>query len=183
MKSLIPILFVVIAVGIFFAYINPTYTSLKSVRAEVRTYDQALTRSRELQSVRDSLLARYNTFSQDNLSRLAHLVPDTIDNVRLILDLDNMASNYGMHLRNVSLNSNASAAARTAGGQIGEGNAHYDYVTLSFSVSANYDTFRAFLADLESSLRLVDVETVSFSSTPTGIYDYTIGIKTYWLKS
>jgi Tfp pilus assembly protein PilO len=182
MKTLLPLLFVIIAGGLFFAVINPMYTDIKVLKTEEATYDSALNRSRELQSVRDQLLARYNTFSQDNLARLQKLIPDTIDNVRLILDLDSMASRYGMHVRNVSLNSNASAASRAAGGQVGPGDARYDFVTLSFVVSGNYDTFRAFLADLESSLRLVDISSISFAATPTGIYEYTVGIKTYWLK-
>lgn len=182
MKALLPVLFIVIAGGIFFGFINPTYTSLKALKAEEATYDGALSRSRELQSVRDKLLARYNTFSTNNLARLSKLIPDNIDNVRLILDLDGIAAGYGMHVRNVSLDANASQASRTAQGQVGPGDARYDYVTLSFTVSGTYDTFRAFLADLESSLRLVDVSGISFSSTPTGLYEYTVGIKTYWLK-
>jgi Tfp pilus assembly protein PilO len=183
MKALLPILFVVIAGGIFFGFINPTYTSVKVLKAEEATYDGALTKSRELQSVRDQLLARYNTFSQDDLARLAKLIPDNIDNIRLIIDLDGIASNHGMHVRDVALNTGASQADRLKSGEIGAGDQRYDYVTLSFTVSGNYDTFRAFLDDLQSSLRLVDVDSVSFTSTATGIYDYGIGIKTYWLKS
>ncbi len=79
-----------------------------------------------------------------------------------------------MHVKNVSLNTNAAAAARAADGQVGAGSTPYDYVTLSFSVSGTYDIFRTFLADLESSLRLVDVTSIAFSATPTGIYEYTI---------
>lgn len=182
MKALFPVLFVVIAGGIFFGFINPTYTEVKVLQAEEAVYDNALTKSRELQSVRDQLLARYNTFSTTDLDRLEKLIPDNIDNVRLILDLDSIASGYGMHARNVSLNANASQASRVAGGQVGPGDARYDYMTLSFSVNGTYDTFLAFLADLESSLRLVDIDSISFSSTPTGVYEYSVGIKTYWLK-
>lgn len=182
MKTFLPFLFLIIAGGIFFGFINPTYVEVGALRAEEATYDGALSRSRELQSVRDQLLARYNTFSEDNLTRLQRLVPDTIDNVRLILDLDGIASRYGMHVRNVSLNSGASAASRAAGGQLGPGDARYDYVTLSFTVSGTYDTFRAFLSDLESSLRLVDVSSISFAATQTGVYEYSLGLKTYWLK-
>lgn len=182
MKTLLPLLFIIIAGGIFFGFVNPTYTEVKALRAEESTYETALSRSKELQAVRDQLLARYNTFPRESLTRLGRLVPDTIDTVRLILDLDSMAARYGMHIRNVSLNSGASASSRAAVGEIGPGDARYDYVTLSFSVSGTYDTFRAFLADLESSLRLVDVTSVSFSSTQTGIYDYALAVKTYWLK-
>lgn len=179
MRGLLPILFVVIAGGIFFGFIDPAYDRVKELRAEESQFDQALTRSKELQQVRDQLLSRYNTFSQSELERLQKLLPDNVDNVRLILDFDALASRYGMRIRNVALETNESRAAR---GQVGAGESRYDSLILSFSVTGSYDTFRAFLGDLEQSLRLVDVTSVTFSATPTGVYDYSVAVKTYWLK-
>ncbi|MEK7613636.1 MAG: type 4a pilus biogenesis protein PilO [Patescibacteria group bacterium] len=179
MRGLIPVLFVVIAGGIFFGFIDPAYDRIRELRAEESQFDQALTRSKELQQVRDELLSRYNTFSQGELDRLQKLLPDNVDNVRLILDFDSLASRYGMRVRNVALETNESRAAR---GQVGAEESRFDSLILSFSVTGNYDTFRAFLADLEQSLRLVDVNSISFSATPSGIYDYAVSIKTYWLK-
>ncbi len=179
MKLLTPILCLLIAVGIFVWYLNPTYLKLKTVLAEQATYDHALSRSRELQDVRDQLLSRYNTFPQQDLARLQKLVPDHVDNVRLILDLDSMATKYGMRVRNVAIEQGDS---RASNGQIGPGDASHESVVLSFTISGSYDTFRNYLADLERSLRLVDVVGLSFNANETGIYDFTVDIKTYWLK-
>lgn len=179
MKSLLPVLFVIIALGVFFGFIDPTYDRVKELRAEEAQFDQALTRSKELQQVRDQLLSRYNTFSTEELSRLEKLLPDNVDNVRLILDFDSLASRYGMRVRNVALETNESRAAR---GQVGGDESRYDSLIMSFTVSGSYDTFRAFLTDLEQSLRLVDVTNVSFSANPNGVYDYSVAIKTYWLR-
>lgn len=182
MKTLLPVLFVVIAGGIFFGFIDPAYSRVKELRAEEETFDAALSRSRELQEVRDQLLSRYNTFSPTNLERLEKLVPDTVDNVRLILDLDGIAARYGTRVRNVSLETGDGRAARGKGGQIGESDARYGSLSMSFSVAGSYDDFRAFLLDLEQSLRLADVVSISFSSAASGIYEYQVGLKTYWLK-
>lgn len=179
MKLFTPVLFILLSGAIFFWYINPTYLSLKSVLAEQAQFDAALSRSRELQDVRDQLLARYNTFPPADLNRLQKLVPDHVDNVRLILDLDSMATKYGMRVRNVAIESEKARASR---GQIGPGEDAYESVILSFTVSGSYDTFRQYLSDLEKSLRLVDVVGLSFKANETGIYDFTVNIKTYWLK-
>ncbi len=179
MKILLPILFVAVAVGLFMGFIDPTYDRVKVLRAEEAEFDQALDRSRELQEVRDQLLARYNTFPQEDLGRLERLVPDHIDNVRLILDLDSMATKYGMRVRDVSIENQVERSER---GEIGPNENNYESVILSFSVSGPYDTFRTFLADLEKSLRIVDVVGLSFTADNTGLYEYTIAIKTYWLK-
>ncbi len=179
MNALLPILFIIISLGIFFGFIDPTYERIKVIRAEEATYEEALTRSKELQQIRDQLLSRYNTLPQEDLARLEKLLPDNVDNVRLILDFDALASAYGMRIRNVELETNDSRASR---GQVGANESVYDSLILSFSVTGSYDTFRAFLADLEQSLRLVDITSVSFTSTATGIYDYAVAVKTYWLK-
>jgi Tfp pilus assembly protein PilO len=179
MKVLAPTLFLIIAGALFFGFIDPSYNRVKVLREEESQYDQALSRAKELQQVRDSLLARYNTFSQNSIDRLGKLVPDHVDNVRLILDLDSLASRYGMRVRDVQIQSDDT---RGNAGAVGPDEADFESVVLSFQVSGTYDTFRQFLSDLEKSLRLVDVVGLSFSANETGIYDYTIHIKTYWLK-
>lgn len=179
MKLFTPILFVIIAVALFFWYIDPQYTSVKELLSEQQQIDQALNRSKELQDERDKLLARYNTFPQTELNSLQKLVPDHLDNVRLILDLDSMASRYGMRVRDVAIQGDTS---RVKTGELGPDTEAYESVVLSFSVTGTYDTFRSFLSDLEKSLRLVDVVGLEFTATETGVYDYTLKIKTYWLK-
>lgn len=179
MKSILPVLFVVIAGGIFFGFIDPAYSRIKELRAEESEFDQALNRSRELQQVRDQLLSRYNVISQANIDRLEKFLPDNVDNVRLILDMDSIAARYGMRTRNVQLQV---AEDRPGLGQVGQDDSAFQSIIVSFSVTGSYDEFRSFIEDLERSLRLVDVVGISFSSSETGIYDYSVAIKTYWLK-
>lgn len=179
MNALLPILFVVIAAGIFFGFIDPAYSRVKELRAEESKFDLALTRSKELQEVRDQLVSRYNVIPGATIDRLEKLLPDNVDNVRLILDIDSIAARYGMRTRNVELQV---AENRGARGQVVVDDREYQSVVLSFSVTGPYDVFRAFLADLEKSLRLVDITAVSFSATASGVYDFSISITTYWLK-
>lgn len=179
MKTLIPILFVLIAAGIFFGYVDPTYQRIKVLQEEASQFDQALTRSKELQQVRDQLLSRYNVIPQNNITRLEKMLPDNVDNVRLILDLDTIAARYGMRIRNTELNTGDTRAAR---GQVGDSDTDIQSVVMRFSVSGSYDTIRSFLEDLERSLRLVDITNISFSSGQTGVYDVAVSIRTYWLK-
>lgn len=179
MKLFLPILFLAISGTVFFFYIDPTYAKVKDLLAEQGQIDQALTRSKELQDVRDSLLARYNTFPTEEINRLQRLIPDHVDNVRLILDLDSMAAKYGMRVRDVNIGSQSTQQDPTA---IGADDSAYESVVLSFTVSGTYDTFRQFLGDLERSLRLVDIVGLTFKASESGIYNFTFHIKTYWLK-
>jgi Tfp pilus assembly protein PilO len=149
------------------------------LRAEEKTYDQALNQSRELQEIRDSLLSRYNTFSQQDIDRLKKLLPDHVDNVRLILDIDGIASKYNMRTRNVKVSEVGSEDSKI----IGTNQSFVDSVVLSFSVASTYNNFVLFIKDLESSLRIVDLEGLSFTSAGEGeVFNFNVSIKTYWLK-
>jgi len=87
-RFILPIIFVIVAIGLFFGYVDPVYDDVKVLRAEEARFIDALDRSKELQQIKDQLLAKYNTFSSADLERLQKLLPDNVDNVRLVLDLD-----------------------------------------------------------------------------------------------
>ena len=182
-RLILPILFILLSIGLFFMYIDPMYMDIKETLAEEEKFDKALDKSKELKGIRDALLAKYNTFSTNDLDRLEKLLPDNVDNVRLVLDIDHIASTYGMRIKNV----NISVADDRKEGAIGSSNKLYESVGLSFSITSSYDTLKQFIKDLEKSLRIVDVMNISITSTGTAeikndIYSYNIGLKTYWLK-
>ncbi|MCH7529729.1 type 4a pilus biogenesis protein PilO [Patescibacteria group bacterium] len=178
MKFFIQIFFVATTVGLFFGYIDPTYDDVKIRMAEEQNFNEALDKSKELQIVRDKLLSRYNSFSTSDLNKLEKLLPDNVDNIRLTLDIDNIASAYGMRIRNVAVSQSSVASGST----IGPSDKPYETVTLSFSVIAPYEEVLRFLKDLERSLRIVDVAKLSLIASTGSLYEYQISIETYWLK-
>lgn len=183
MKGIYPIIAVVVAGLVFYFFIDPTYTEVKQLRTEEATLSAALTRALELQSTRDQLLSRYNTFSPDDLSRLEKMLPDHVDNVRLALDMDSLANQYGMRIRNVSIEKeDEKKSTRPKQQVVGPDERTYESMVLSFTVTGQYATLRTFLTDLEKSLRLVNIESLAFTSSDNGLYDFTIALRTYWLK-
>ena len=111
-------------------------------------------------------------------------LPNNIDNVRLIIDINNIAKKSGLIVRNPNIvkaeakegepppPTGAAAAGKTADSS----------AAISFSVSASYETLKLFLSDLARSLRLVDIESLSFTAAERNLYDYQITLRTYWLK-
>ena len=199
MKNLIvPILFILASAGLFFMYIDPSYQGIQSLQQQNARLEQALEKARELQAVRDQLLSKYNTFAAEDLERLQKLLPDNIDNVRLILDLDNIAAQYGLIINDFGFvdaddfgvpgpEVSPEAPGNTGGGPglTPTGAQLYQSVLLEFSVDATYEEFLRFASDLEKSLRVVDVSAVALDPG-TGddqeqAYSYRVGIKTYWL--
>jgi len=177
MRNITAIILILTSVGLFFGYIDGAYSDVKELRIEQADYDRALSNSKELQAERDKLLAKFNNIGTVDLDKLNKLLPDNIDNVRLVIDVDNIASNYGMRIRNFKTETGDKIET------VGIDQTPYGTLTLSFSTTASYTTFLAFLHDIEESLRLIDITSVQFNSSDLSqLYDYSVSIKTYWLK-
>ncbi|MBM2817462.1 MAG: hypothetical protein HW401_52 [Parcubacteria group bacterium] len=183
MNIIAPIFLILASVGIFYGYTNPNYrgenvsASIVKLTDERKQYVELLTNADSLKAERNELLKKHNSISGNNLDRLKKLLPDHIDNVRLIIDIDGIASRYGLNIRNININNNTGNE-----GVLGPDNNPYGTLTLKFNIIAPYDKFRLFAKDLQESLRVIDIVGVSFNSTETGSYDYGITVKTYWIK-
>ncbi len=180
-KFILPTFLIILSIGLFTVYIDPTYKEIKDLKAISSQYQEALNKSKELRIVRDSLLESYNSFTEEDLSRLKRLLPDNVDNVRLIMDVNSMASRYGAVIRDIRVNvPTGSDDVRVNITDIKK----YESVTLSFSMSSTYENFIKFIGDLRDSLRLVDITHIDFTpptSQDSNIYKYNFTVKTYRL--
>jgi Tfp pilus assembly protein PilO len=196
-RFILPILIIVVALTGFFMFTNPLYKDISALKEKSSSFDEALNNSKALENERDKLTQKYNTIGAENLSKLSKLLPESVDNIRLILEIEKIAGPYGMTLRDVKYDTAEekdptpdpttirSAAARSAPKEYGVWN-------LEFSTAGSYKNFLSFTRDLESNLRIVDVVSVDFSSengsslgkeAAPDFYRYNFKIRTYWLKN
>lgn len=179
-RFLVPLLFLLAAIGVFVVFTQPKIDTVKAQRADIAIYNEALDNGQKLISVREKLVDKFNAFKDEDVERLKKTVPDAIDNVRLIIDLDDMAGQYGMELKNVRVLTPSGRSGKE--GALGSDSQKYGSVGLGFTVTGTYEVFRRFVADLEKSLRILDIVSVSFSSNDRNTYDFSLEIRTYWLK-
>ncbi len=179
MKSNVtPLLLIVLSVGLFYLYINPQYTEINTLNAKEAEYSNALDKAQQIQQIRANLLTKYNNFSQENMQKLQTLLPDNVDNVRLALDLANVAKKYNIDIKDIKIDKPLNDLQAGPTGQIKP----YGEAKVTFSFSASYENFVKYVMDIEQSLRIVDVSGISFKAPPSGMYDYTLVVNTYWLK-
>ncbi len=182
MRFFIPSILAAAAIGLFVLWTNPQYQASKGLAVQVNAYDDALTKSQELKGVRDKLLSKRNTFAASDVQKLQEVLPDNVDNIRFLIDINNIAARHNLSLTNVQLgtltnakNSQAAVAVAATQGPVGS-------VDIGFSVSASYDDMLSFLQDVEHSLRLTDVEKLTFTAPTTGTAsNYAFTVRTYWL--
>lgn len=180
--------FLLTAGATFFMYTKPAYDGIRGSQAQIAQYDQALEKATQLQQIKQSLLARYNAFNPNDISRLQKLLPDHVDNIGLILDLNSLAAQHAMALENIDVTDSGVAAPGADSATIGATPQDYDSLTLRFTTHSTYSNFEQFLKDIEASLRIVDLTslaiTKSGSDAVTGgsVYQYQITLRTYWLR-
>lgn len=193
-RFIISIIGFAIAASVFMLYTKPTYDKVKVLQADITQYDQALDRANELQKKKQELMSLFNTFDPADIDRLHKLLPDHVDNVRLILDFDNLASKHSLAIQNVVIGrgegANATPGRAASSEVIGANNKSYDSLTLKFSTQGTYQGFVTFMEDVQASLRIVDLVSLALSpasekkeeTSTEPVYRYDVTIRTYWLK-
>lgn len=188
-KNLTPLILIVLSVGIYFTFTRAKIDELQAIRQVNAQYEQALKNSEKLVKVRDTVRDNYNKISQDDQERLEKILPDNVDNVRLIIDVSGVAARHGIVMKNVKTTTPKDASEPVVDTAMGQGmgvsapkQGSYSTVTLSFDVSSNYQNFLNFLKDIEASLRIIEISKITIKSNDTGVYDYSVEVKTFWLK-
>jgi len=205
MRFISSILFLAISILLFFFFIDPMYGDVKDLRTNVSTYNAALNNSTELQKTRDGLIDKYKEVKEVDRKRLSHLLPSTINNIELILEIEKIANLHGMPVGDIKFDStnlvtNKDNSKKTDTAVVAESNPAdylpYGIFPIEFTIEGKYETFISFLKDLENNLRLVDVRSISFSvpekssseeagktkTIESNVYRYSLKIETYWLK-
>lgn len=197
MRFLSSILSLVITGVLFVVFINPFYNEVISLRSDIDVYNKALSNSNDLEKTRDALVDQYKQISKEDKERLNHMLPSSINNIELILEIEKIANVYGMPIGDIRFDSksleggsSSNAGVNPIAGGVSENSLPYGVFPMDFSVQGGYKTFVSFLKELEKNLRLVDVKAISFSSSSSkndgeigsDIYNYSLKVQTYWLK-
>jgi Tfp pilus assembly protein PilO len=195
MNLIFPIFLIISSIGIFFGYIDPNYKGgsvideniststdysnfgVLSLKEELAKFEEISSNSNKIVSDRDLLIKKSNQITTSDKTKLTKFLPDNIDNIRLIIEISDMASNRGLVAKNITINE-----AKKTTDTMNIDNSPYGTLNVKFSVNSTYENFLFFLNDLENNLRLFDISDVTFSSSDTGFYDFNVGLKTYWLK-
>jgi len=188
-KLIYPVLFLLLTGFGFFWYLKPTYADIQDLQSQVSEYDKTLSQVNELQAQLGNKLEKRDQITNDQLSRLDRILPETVDTVRFLIELDQIAAQHGMSVEGVSF----SGAPEAFGGSGGsEDTANYNTLSASFSVAGSYEDIQDFLRDIERSSRLMDITEFTLESAvepssenseanvSTGINEYSISLQTYW---
>jgi len=205
MRYLLPILNLTIAIAVFFAFtdrmvvgaplqeqevIKESTGGIRALLTRQKQLNDAIDTADQVGQKLDSLIKRYNQFDPADLARLDQLMPSYSDNIQLIIDVNGIARRNGMLIKDAKVSTSEDNRATTGQGaevsnrsqKVTAPDNRLGVMNLSFTVTGSYETYKKFLSDLANSLRIIDISSASFATTDTGIYSYSVNLKTYWLK-
>lgn len=183
MKKYLPLILIVISIAIFFTFIDPQYDEIQKLSKQKKDNDNMLQLAEELQRRREILQGAYNNIGLNERRQLERLLPDTVDNVRLVLDINNIAENYGISIQNIDISKEVASPTQNANVSSSiERTSDIGTITLGFTVTSTYEVFLNFMKDLEETLRVVDIRSLNIRQGQADFMTYDVVIDTYWLR-
>lgn len=182
-SRIVPFLALLVAAGIFFGYVSPAWSgSIAEKKAAIASSEKTLLAAASFLAHQDELMKARDAMDPTNLERLAKLLPDSVNNVGLILDLNALAARSGLVVSNIDVSTPTPVSATADGFGPAEYVSPEQSVTISLSAVGPYSALKTFLAGVEKSGRLLDVQDLAIQGSETGVYTYRMKIRIYWLR-
>ncbi len=172
----------------YFYFIRPAISDVKGLMAEKAQYTMVLEKSQELTAKRDEILTKYNSIPEDEIEKINKIIPETYESEIFLNTINNLASPSGMKIKNIKDNGVAptdrSAVVVTDSTQ----ELPYKINMMTITLNGGYAQLLKFLNDLETSLHLVDVKSVTLrsaskdSKSSLDTYDFEVNLAAYSLK-
>jgi len=160
----------------FLVIIDPKRIVIDNLEKSRDEFELVRAHGENLRETKAELISRFNSIPSEEVDRLRQFLPDTVDNVRLLVDVDAIAKRKQIVISNISIDTEEATAEEEEVGEIGK-------VSISFTFISEYNVMKEILAELEQSLRVVDVRAIEVSVAPeSSSFATTLTIDTYWLR-
>ena len=180
---ILPLLSLLVAVGIFFGYVRPTWSdTISATKAAIASDEESLMVAKEYSARQKTLTDARNAIDPADLARLAVFLPDSVDNVGLILDLNALAARSGLLISNIDVTTNTAADAAASGALPAARTSQTGSIDLSLSAVGTYTALQSFLIGVEKSQRLLDVRDVTVRGSETCVYSYQMKLRLFWIR-
>lgn len=206
---------IVFTTAFAFFYVAPLYGEVNAQRSDLQLLDKSVKDTEKIKDVISQTAKTMRSIDPLMIKRLEVFLPESIDSVRFVNNIQGVGVKNGLAISNIKIddkhkdvkvgNAGASAvsgeSAMLSQGVLKAPSSEKEekYVTtkIAFDVIASYEGFRLLVDDLEKSLGLINIKSLSFQeynnssasasklsrgSAPTPLYAFKVEIETYSLK-
>lgn len=160
---------ILISLVIIFTFIKPMLTEIKLSQDELSQYSEAVSKATELNAQLKSLVARRNSFSQQDIGMLEKFIPSSIDTLGTMKNIENIFSIRNIPLTSLQAKEEVVPLADTefvSDIVVDKANEVLNYQDFELTFSGSYQELKDILVLLESNITLLEVVDLSFASLP-----------------
>jgi len=170
MNSILPILLILGGIA-GFALANPVWDDLSALRNERTELSDIKGKIEQSRTRKDELMKELNALPADKRARLGQMIPEESRREDILLIMTNIARKNGVEIKSISF---TESRAKIVG--------DFASVDTTLSVLGNYANLMAFAKDVESSLRLSDVERANIASSGKSPFDLQLTVRSYYVE-
>lgn len=154
-RSILGIVLLLIGGGLVYFFTLPTWNDALAARDDTAHLDELIRKTNRLGELSQTATETYQNISQSDLDQVDTLIPDQIDNVKLILEVQKLAEQYGLVVKSIDVT--GTTATELAGFSLHQ-------VSFGASLQGDYADFVQFLEQVELSRRLIDPTSIRFQA-------------------
>lgn len=175
--KILNILLIISSVVLYYYVVDPLYSGADStffsgdknipkLIEKRNTYDKTIEAFPLILSQAATNQKQFEALQQDDIKTIMTMVPVSVDDIKLMSEITNIAAESGIPLDNMGIKD-----------KIGE-------YTVSFTVLTTYTNFKKIIALFEKSMRLFTLQSVSFTpgKTEEDLVKYNVEFSTYYMK-
>ncbi len=188
-RTITPIFSIIVAFVVFFFYTKPMFAEIKITQGEAAQYKEAASKAQELNAELARKLNEKRGYSVENLERLDALVPNSINEVKILADLSELARSHNMLFGNVNVENVDGGTNNNGNNSTEEGTTlsqtvsyvDIENASLTFSLIGTYEQFKAFLTDVERSLVMMEITEIDFMTGEGNLQQYELAVTLFAL--
>lgn len=168
------LLLIIIAAGWFLWW--PKYQEVKDLRFQLEIKEKALSDKQEHFSKLNDISKKLEEY-KDSVAKIDSALPDSVSEPDLYNFIQNTSSSSGLILKKIGP---AKISTSQAEGEIKE----IQDITFAASVAGSYSAFKDFLSNIYQSSRLIEADSIKFSSPEKGtnLFEIDLTFLTHYLS-
>ncbi len=185
-NTLIEVVIVLVAAGLFYWYLlSPKAAEVKVAHQRLAQVEQEAATLTEKKAQLDALLKQLKLNEKDEIPKLNEALPLEPQISRLYLVIERYGQISGMTIGNISINTGPEAIVA---GNVTIAQNPYGVqrtvrqLTANVTLSGTFEQFQAFLKNIETHPRIIDISSLDITGTQDNIIDFKFSLTTYYYE-
>ncbi len=175
-----PLGYLILSLSIGYVFVYSPWAEVSALNDKKSEYSGFIDTVSKIETKKNELQTQFNQISEEDKRDINTVLPTSLDYVKFVSEIDNVAKKYGIIIDKINLaqvDSSVGDSVANAGPS-----KPYRSSILGFSFGSDYEKAMSFIDELEKSMRILDIRSMKIEENKDFGYLYSVQFETYWLK-